>query len=216
MASTIKNICKGIIIVVAMVFCSCTKYEYIDGGVAKGVHDCSMWDYFHTDGYDWDSTRVMIEYAGMKSFFDGTGEYKQITFFGITNHVICRYLLEKGYARVSDIDVADCKKLLEALIVPKRIMTEDIPAGSRLVIGQKIKEEGGAVCESVRGELFLWKLQDPYQGMEHAGAFHLYIAIENNEKAQPEVVASSNIQTNNGVVQSLNYDFDVSNFLMNR
>lgn len=95
-------------------------------------------------------------------------------------------------------------------------MTKDIPAGSRLVIGQKIKEEGGAVCESVRGELFLWKLQDPYQGMEHAGAFHLYIAIENNEKAQPEVVASSNIQTNNGVVQSLNYDFDVSNFLMNR
>ena len=216
MASTIKSICKGIIIVVAMVFCSCTKYEYIDGGLANGVHDCSMWDYFHTDGYDWDSTRVMIEYAGMKSFFDGTGEYKQITFFGITNHVICRYLLKKGYTRISDIDAADCKKLLEALIVPKRIMTEDIPSGRRLVIGQKITEEEGAVCESLRGELFLWKLQDPYQGMEHAGAFHLYIAIKNNIEAKPEVVASSNIQTNNGVVQSLNYDFDLNNFLMNR
>ena len=201
---------------VAMVFCSCTIYEYIDGRLAEGVHDCSMWDYFHTDGYDWDSTRVMIEYAGMKSFFDGTGEYKQITFFGITNHVICRYLLKKGYTRISDIDAADCKKLLEALIVPKRIMTEDIPSGRRLVIGQKITEEEGAVCESLRGELFLWKLQDPYQGMEHAGAFHLYIAIKNNIEAKPEVVASSNIQTNNGVVQSLNYDFDLNNFLMNR
>ena len=216
MASTIKNICKGIMIMVAVVFCSCTKYEYIDGGVAKGVHNCSMWDYFGTDGYDWDSTRVMIEYAGMKSYFDGTGEVKEITFFGITNHVICRYLLKKGYSGVRDMDVADCKKLLKALIIPKKIMTEDIPEGERLVVGESLTEGGGAVYESVWGKLFLWKLQDPYQGMEHAGAFHLYIAIENNQKAKPEVVASSNIQTNNGIVQSLNYDFNVSNFLINR
>lgn len=67
---------------------SCTKYDYIDGGLVKGVHDCSMWDYFHTDSYDWDSTIVMIEHAGLKSLFDGTGEYKEITFFGLTNHSI--------------------------------------------------------------------------------------------------------------------------------
>lgn len=34
-----------------VVFYSCTKYNYIDGGIANGVHDCTMWEYFHTDRY---------------------------------------------------------------------------------------------------------------------------------------------------------------------
>ena len=93
MAATIKHITKGAIVVMVLCFCSCTKYNYINGGTANGIHDCTMWEYFHTNSYDWDSTVVMIEHAGLKSLFDGTGEYKQITFFGLTSNSILRCLL---------------------------------------------------------------------------------------------------------------------------
>ena len=80
MASTRLNTLKGIALLAFISLCSCTKYNYIDGGVASGVHDCSMWEYFEQQTVDWDSTRIMIEHAGMKSIFDGSGQYKDITF----------------------------------------------------------------------------------------------------------------------------------------
>ena len=89
----INQIAKGMVVMMIVVFCSCTKYNYIDGGIANGVHDCTMWEYFHTDSYNWDSTIIMIEHAGLKSLFDGTGEYEQITFFGLTNLSILRYMM---------------------------------------------------------------------------------------------------------------------------
>ena len=96
MASKLNTIGKSIAVVMVVVFASCTKYGYIDGGLADGVHDCTMWEYFHTDSYNWDSTIIMIEHAGLKSLFDGTGEYKDITFFGLTSLSIRRYLLRTG------------------------------------------------------------------------------------------------------------------------
>lgn len=72
MASTRLNTLKGIALLAFISLCSCTKYNYIDGGVASGVHDCSMWEYFEQQTVDWDSTRIMIEHAGMKSIFDGS------------------------------------------------------------------------------------------------------------------------------------------------
>lgn len=69
MASRINILIGAMIFLLVVLGSSCTKYDYIDGGLVKGVHDCSMWDYFHTDSYDWDSTIVMIEHAGLKSSF---------------------------------------------------------------------------------------------------------------------------------------------------
>ena len=54
-------------------------------GLSYGIHDCSMWEYLHTQPYDWDSTIIMIEHAGLKELFEGQGEHEQITFFGVTN-----------------------------------------------------------------------------------------------------------------------------------
>ena len=47
----INQIAKGMVVMMIVVFYSCTKYNYIDGGIANGVHDCTMWEYFHTDRY---------------------------------------------------------------------------------------------------------------------------------------------------------------------
>ena len=50
----------ALLLCIGLALGSCTKWNYHDGGVAYGVHDCSMWDYFKKQPRDWDSTRVMI------------------------------------------------------------------------------------------------------------------------------------------------------------
>ena len=213
MASKLNTIGKSIAVVMVVVFASCTKYGYIDGGLSNGVHDCTMWEYFHTDSYNWDSTIIMIEHAGLKSLFDGTGEYKDITFFGLTSLSIRRYLLENGYERVTDIPEGKCKDILQKLIVPKRLMLEDVPRGNRLNTGgATFTEYDGMRCPALRGELFLWTFLKDYQGVPHAGGVVLNLASRNVEGAENEVIASSNIQTTTGVVHSLNYDFRFRNF----
>lgn len=45
--------------------------KYVDTGLANGKHDCTVWEYLHSQPDDWDSTIIMIEHAGMKEYFDG-------------------------------------------------------------------------------------------------------------------------------------------------
>lgn len=207
---------------------SCTKYNYIDTGVAHGEHDCTMWEYFHTDSYDWDSTILMIEHAGLKSLFDGT-DYKQITFFGITNLSIETFMLDHNkdrektdpdyWYRVTDIPADWCRELLERVVVPdQRIMLNDVPRGTRV----QEKNEGG-VSEfqmndgteypTVSGEkLFAWTTRGSWHDVQETGAIELWIARQ-NAQADNNKIASSNIQTTNGVVNALGYDFDLNKFL---
>ncbi|MEQ2910226.1 MULTISPECIES: hypothetical protein [Butyricimonas] len=216
MAATIKHITKGAIVVMVLCFCSCTKYNYINGGTANGIHDCTMWEYFHTNSYDWDSTVVMIEHAGLKSLFDGTGEYKQITFFGLTSNSILRYMLENNYERVTDIPVGKCQDIIQKLVAPKRIMLNDVPRGNRIQSGGGIEsafvEYDGLVFDCIRGSLFLWTQRMAYNDIEDTGEIALYIASRNQDGTRNERVASTDIQTTNGVVHSLNYDFRFRNF----
>ena len=216
MAATIKHITKGAIVVMVLCLCSCTKYNYINGGTANGIHDCTMWEYFHTNSYDWDSTVVMIEHAGLKSLFDGTGEYKQITFFGLTSNSILRYMLENNYERVTDIPVGKCQDIIQKLVAPKRIMLNDVPRGNRIQSGVGIEsafvEYDGLVFDCIRGSLFLWTQRMAYNDIEDTGEIALYIASRNQDGTRNERVASTDIQTTNGVVHSLNYDFRFRNF----
>lgn len=216
MEATIKHITKGAIVVMVLCLCSCTKYNYINGGTANGIHDCTMWEYFHTNSYDWDSTVVMIEHAGLKSLFDGTGEYKQITFFGLTSNSILRYMLENNYERVTDIPVGKCQDIIQKLVAPKRIMLNDVPRGNRIQSGGGIEsafvEYDGLVFDCIRGSLFLWTQRMAYNDIEDTGEIALYIASRNQDGTRNERVASTDIQTTNGVVHSLNYDFRFRNF----
>ena len=191
MAATIKHITKGAIVVMVLCLCSCTKYNYINGGTANGIHDCTMWEYFHTNSYDWDSTVVMIEHAGLKSLFDGTGEYKQITFFGLTSNSILRYMLENNYERVTDIPVGKCQDIIQKLVAPKRIMLNDVPRGNRIQSGGGIEsafvEYDGLVFDCIRGSLFLWTQRMAYNDIEDTGEIALYIASRN----RPNFLANS-------------------------
>ena len=79
MASKLTNLFYGALVLIMINICSCTDYNYIDGGTANGIHNCTMWEYFENQTYDWDSTMIMIEHAGLKSLFDGSGTQ--------TNHI---------------------------------------------------------------------------------------------------------------------------------
>lgn len=224
--AAIKYLFAGVMFLLVMNLCSCTKYQYIDTGKANGVHECTMWEYFHTDSYNWDSTILMIERAGLRPLFDGTGQYKQITFFGLTNLSIERHIqnhnkrlqpTDKTYWHgVNDIPVSECKDILEKLVVPVRFMLDDVPEGQRV---QGVEdgvavwlERDGMVCQCVRGSLFVWTVKEAFGGVEDAGAAVLYMASRNMNGTAAERVASTNIQTDNGVVHALNYDFRFVNF----
>lgn len=225
--ATIKYIRIAFLCAMIAAFGSCTKYNYIDGGLSDGVHDCTMWEYFHKDSRNWDSTILMIERAGLRSLFDGTGEYNQITFFGLTGLSIERHIQNhnKGmkptdpqyWRGVNDIPVAQCKDIIQKLVVPGRIMLKDVPRGTRFQVTEEgitgWKETGGKEYRTVGGgELFVWTQREAYDEVEDTGAFSLWIASRNQSGTNNDRIASTDIQTTTGVVHSLNYDFRFINF----
>ena len=122
---------KGYIFLIGVfcILCSCEDY-YHDSGLANGKHDCTMWEYFESQPGDWDSTMILIEHAGLKDVFDGTNpDYKEITFFGVTNLSIEQLLVktidddwEPIYNRVKDIPVDLCRDMLLSHIIPGKMM----------------------------------------------------------------------------------------------
>ena len=194
----------ALLLCIGLAFGSCTNWIFHDGGVAYGVHDCSMWDYFKKQPRDWDSTRVMIQHAGLQDLFEGKGEYGQITFLAPSNLAIMTYMFNNNFRRVNEIPAAECRRLLEKLIIPQRILTSDVPRGSRSeATGEKT---GGKTYTLMDGsEAFLWTFQESYLGVGNAGAVHLWFFIE--KFATSRRIYSSNIQTENGVVQALGHDF---------
>lgn len=214
----INNIAKIAMLLSIIGLCSCTNYHYIDGGLANGKHDCTVWEYLHTQPYDWDSTILMIEHAGMKEYFDGT-KYKQITFFGITNYAISRFILDHDkYAPEKDkwhgvrgIPADSCSAMLKKLIVPEhRLMLNDVPRGRRdkHIDGGKLyyEETEGKEYDCVSGKIFCWTYQSDYNEVPEKGEIALYM-IRRGQDYEGERIVSCNIEMTNGVVHALSYNF---------
>lgn len=209
--------------------CSCTDYNYIDSGLADGKHDCSMWEYLKSDPRNWDSTVIMIEHAGLKDVFEGNSVYGQITFFGITSKSILLYILyhndeldqlkavggevddSEYWHRVTDIPAEVCRRMLMQLIVPKRLMLADIPRGNFVTTSEGLatdSEIGGGMYKTLgNGELFLYTFQEEYKGIAGKGETRIYMVSRSTSSPISKAVASCNIETLNGVVHSLAYDF---------
>lgn len=196
-----------LILFVSSILVSCDpKDNYVDTGVSNGKHDCSMYEYFHTSSYNWDSTILMIQRAGLERLFEGNEPgYEQITFLGFTNLSIKRYMLDNNIQRVSDMDPEFCRSTLMAYVVKGRVMKEDIAfripdAGREILGGTIITTEGGRV-------LHAYKEQDEWGGVANAGAVSLFIFSKTADIAVP--MASPDIETLNGVVHALNYNHDL-------
>lgn len=206
--ATINNLLKGSILIALLALASCTKWQYEDTGLSYGNHDCSMWDYFAKQPYDWDSTRVMIEHAGLKEVFDDTKSLGDITFLAPTNLSIVTYLYNHSYKQISEIPAETCREMLMKLIVTERLMVADVPRGMKdITMGT---ETGGQEYPLANeGKVFMYTYQSTYQGVQEVGEIALYFSIRGSEAISR--IASSDIQTLTGNVQALGYDFNLSN-----
>lgn len=198
----------------------CTKYNLIETGYAHGRHETSMDRYFEGDPYNWRLTRQLIAHAGLSEVFEETGG-EGITFFGVTDHSIRRYLLqlqdkeneaaedEGRPARrltLTDIPTDVAKEMLERSIVRGRLMLGDIPRGRLTPSGDALRGEGGQEYETLSGaRLWIYTFREPYERIPNAGPVSIYIVSEEREKRVK--VASSDIQTLTGIVHALPYDY---------
>lgn len=193
---------------------SCTKYNFADTGTSVGYHDCTMWDYFKQDSYNWDSLVIMAEHAGLQEIFMGTSSYgKNLTVFGMTNHSIRRYLLQNGYEQIADVPVEDCRNFILSSIIEGNqvIQLDDFTPGIASTDPSTVIGQGGKTYTMLSGkQLWIYTYREPYGGVPQAGPKKIYLASEAAGKTSE--VASCNIMTQTGVVHALSYDFTPTDF----
>lgn len=209
-----------VIIMVLFALGSCeTNFGTINTGVIERKFEGNMYEYFQANHYDWDSLVLMIDRAGLKDVFTGErAGYEKITFFGPTNHSIRLWMynvvsywdketmqtvvVKPKYNTVEEIPVDSCRKLVMEHVVKGVYMRDDIPVG---ILAESGNREGGTTLTGVDGNSFwIYTYRGPYQGVEGQGAVVMKLI---SEIGQTISVASSNIESDNGVVHSLHYDY---------
>ena len=158
----------------------------------------------------------MIEHAGMKEYFDGSRQNEQITFFGITNLSILAYMLDykeahptKPWKTVRDIPVETCRHILKRLIIPQRLVVEDIPRGRLEAVRGGYTEVEGKVCKTLEGEMFVYTYREDYNYIPEKGEIGLYIYLHGSGNSDANRSVSTDIQMSNGVVHALSYGFSL-------
>lgn len=190
-----------------LLFGSCSKDNFIKTGLSNGKYDGNMLEYMRAPGhsYDWDSTVLLIERAGLVDLFEGK-TYEQITFFGPTNHSIRRWMIRKAYTRIQDLDPTLCREILLRHVIVGKYMREEIPLGKGSVDVNNPIGEGGAVFTTLEGNrIWAYTFRDAWNKVPETGALSLYMtSVDKKKKIN---IASTDIEPNNGVVHSLHYDF---------
>lgn len=208
--------------VVAFVFgmAACTKYDFVDTGTANGIHNTTMWEYFHKDAYNWDSLIVMVRHVdrslnaevNLQELFEGKSKYQdRITFFGITNHSIRRYLLQNEYERITDIPAGECYAFILSSVLDEAVMLDHFMAGRPSTDIGEVMGTGGKEYQMLSGKkLWIYTFRSDYEGVPEAGPVQIHIVSGDTQKQTD--VASSDIVTKTGIVHSLSYDFTLNDF----
>ena len=234
---TIKNPLYLLAFLLFFALSGCTKYDFIETGKAKAYHDMTMWEYFQTDDYNWSGLVRLVKRAGLEDLFQGksTQYGSKITFLGITNHSIRRYLYrtyavktdgsesvedaitpsklsdEETMKLIDRIDVETARKIILDCVIPQEsILLDDFPAGRKSASGETIGTGGKIYTMASGKQLWLYTFRDTYASVAGAGANRLHIVSPETKVTRD--IASHNIQTRTGVVHSLQYDFTAAEF----
>lgn len=215
-----KMVVKIVIIVLVFAITGCTKFDFVDTGIADGRHNTTMWEYFHTDSYNWDSLIVMVKHVDasfeaeikLQELFEGKSKYQNnVTFFGITNHSIRRYMLQKGYKTIMEIPAKNCYDFVLSSVLDEVIMLDGFIPGKPSADVNNVIGVGGKRYHTLSGKmLWIYTFRGDYEGVPDAGPIQIHIVSEDTQKQTN--VASSDIVTNSGVVHSLSYDFTPNDF----
>ena len=197
-----------IVIALSVIITACeTEDNYIDTGISNGRFDGNMMEYFASNSYDWDSTALVIQRAGIEDIFNGTNDaYPEITFLGPTNHSIRRWMINEGYDKVADIPADLCKTMMLKHIVKGKFMKEDIDYINTDYTAANPDQDGGTVLTCLGGNKVLaYKQREDYGGVSEGGAIVLrFYSLDAKQKVP---MASADIEPDNGVVHSLNYTY---------
>ena len=234
---TIKNPLYLLAFLLFFALSGCTKYDFIETGKAKAYHDMTMWESFQTDDYNWSGLVRLVKRAGLEDLFQGksTQYGSKITFLGITNHSIRRYLYrtyavktdgsesvedaitpselsdEETMKLIDRIDVETARKIILDCVIPQEsILLDDFPAGRKSASGETIGTGGKIYTMASGKQLWLYTFRDTYASVAGAGANRLHIVSPETKVTRD--IASHNIQTRTGVVHSLQYDFTPAEF----
>lgn len=189
---------------------ACTKYNYVEVPGPIAHHDKTMWEYMSTDDYNWSLTQELIERAGLRDLFEGKSTYgSNITFFGITNHSIRRYLYNNGLEQVSDLPVEQCREWILTSVYPNAAKLDVWKEGAKLP--NEVVGKGGEICTMLSGKkLWIYVYREPYNGVIGMGPKRInLVSIDRSASTQ---VVSHNISTNTGIVHALSYQFTLNDF----
>ncbi len=200
------------IAILASLFSSCSKDNFIDTGKANTKYNGTILTYLKGDKFNWDLTVEMINRAGLNNLFDGKdAAHPVITFVGPTKFSILRYMLQNGYDKVTDIPVDDCKDFILRHVIDGKKLKADIPKGRATLLDDTVvpsvfDRSGGVLLTSIQGtKIFLYTFTQSFAGVANAGPTYLYLESENANVKQD--IASADIEPTNGVVHSLHYNY---------
>jgi len=223
-------------VVSLLLLSACTKYNFIETGLAQREYPGSMWAYFESHPYDWSMMVRLSKRIGLQSAFEGTSTYgKQITCFGITNHSWRRYLL-KQYAdeitntggdgeaeaqKLTDdqvlelLDKLDANKakafILNGVIPSEAIPLHTFPPGRASSDSSNPIGTGGKTYTMASGKkLWIYSFRTAFNNVPGTGPEQLFLVSASTQVTS--FVASHNIRTTTGIVHSLQYNFRPTDF----
>lgn len=197
----------GILLSVAVTSC---KKEYFNGGsLQNGVFKMSAYEFLKTKPFYFDTLVTVIDKSGLKEAF----EKEDITFFAPTDHSIklsmdllnsSRYLASKDSIFIKDIPQSIWRKYLSQYLVKDKYLLKDItrfdPVQANVYPGQYMTSYDGYIMNL--GVQF-----SDYKGTRDVGPRKVVlrnIGDIGNPLNFGATVATSDLQTNNGVVHVIN------------
>lgn len=188
-------------------FISCDDPFY-DSGLANPYHDCSIWEYLKSDPYNWDSTVLLIEHAGLESMFNGESEYSSITFFAPTNFSIMQYLYKtvdenenRIYSSIRDIPAETCREIiLSHIFVGKKKMQDFSYENKGTLTG------GDTLTNLANTQVRIYRTQNSFLEIPDIGPEGLEIQSLSGTQVIG-VIGSCNIETHTGIVHAMAYTY---------
>lgn len=203
---TIYRLLMSLVLAGALVSCD-TQQDVWNTGTSSPYHDCTVMEYLRGDSYNWELTVELIERAGLTDLFEGQVDtLPEITFWGFPSYSVKRYLLDNGLKSVDEIELAVSRELVLKHVVKGKVLKKDIAFRDKDYYIFDREQTGGTELKGLVGNLlkaYIDKTQ--YSGVPETGAEVLYLYSFSAETMVP--LACPDIQPNNGVVHSLNYNY---------
>ncbi|WP_018338145.1 hypothetical protein [Butyricimonas synergistica] len=195
---------------VLLIFVACTKQTVYDTGISSPYYEGSIMDYLRSNDYEWGYTVQLIEQAGLSDLFEGrVDSLPEITFLGIPSMTVERYMYEKRYDSIQQIDPDIAKFMVLQHVTKGKILKKDVAYRNREYKANDPLQDGCTDITMLQGnKVRFWRDKSDYAGVPDAGAETMSLwSLQTNLQIP---MSSPDIQPENGVVHALNYNYVLS------